>query len=62
MEEIAYAEIWTILEQLEEQDRNKIPEELLNIIDTNRNKEYNAEINLDIPLQEQKISEKAVEI
>lgn len=62
MEGIAYAEIWTILEQLEEKDRNKIPEKILKTIDTNRNKEYKADINLDIPLQEQKLSEKTVDI
>lgn len=62
MEGIAYAEIWTILEQLEEKDRNKIPEEILKTIDTNRNKEYNADINLHIPLQEQRLSEMAIEM
>lgn len=62
MEGIVYAEIWTILEQLEEKDRNKIPEEILKKIDTNRNKEYKAEINLDIPLQEQRLSEQTVEM
>ena len=62
MEGTAYAEIWTILQQLEENDRNKIPREILEKIDANRNKDYNADINLEIPLQEQKLSEKAVEM
>ena len=62
MDKIACAEIWKILEQLTENDKNKIPKEILEIIESSRDKEYRANINLNIPLQQQQMSEKAVEI
>ncbi len=62
MDGVACEEIWEIIEQLGEEDRNKIPKEIIETIDRNRDKYYNANIDLDIPLEEQKISEKAVDL
>ena len=61
-ENVAYSEIWSILEQLEENDKKKIPEEVIEIIDSRRDKEYNAQVNMDIPLSEQNLNKHTVDM
>ena len=36
----AYTEVYTILQDLDEEEYNKIPPEVIETLDTNRNKEY----------------------
>ena len=49
----AFAEVYVILEYLDEEDYEKIPEELLNVIEKNRNKEYKYEMNDEFDLEKQ---------
>ena len=49
----AFAEVYVILEYLDEEDYEKIPEELLKVIDKNRNKEYKYEMNDEFDLSKQ---------
>jgi hypothetical protein len=49
----AFAEVYVILEYLDEEDYEKIPEELLKVIDKNRNKEYKYEMNDEFDLEKQ---------
>lgn len=60
MKKTTYSEIWDILQQIEE--REKIPKEILENIDNRRDKKYKSNINLDIPLENQNISEEATNI
>lgn len=49
----AYAEVYTILEYLDEKDKNKIPQKVLDAIEQSRNPEYIFDLEDDIELQEQ---------
>ena len=49
----AFAEVYVILEYLDEEDYEKIPEDLLKVIDKNRNKDYKYEMNDDFDLEKQ---------
>lgn len=49
----AFAEVYVILEYLDEEDYEKIPEDLLKVIEKNRNKEYKYELNEDFDLEKQ---------
>ena len=49
----AFAEVYVILEYLDEEDYEKIPENLLKVIDKNRNKEYKYEMNDEFDLEKQ---------
>ena len=49
----AYAEVYTILEYLDEEEKNKIPQNVLNAIEQSRNKDYIFDLEDDIELQEQ---------
>lgn len=49
----ALAEVYVILEYLDEEDYEKIPEELLKVIEKNRNKDYKYEMNYDFDLEKQ---------
>ena len=53
----AFAELLEILSFMEEDDVNKIPQKLMNIFKTNADKEYKNHIDINIPLEEQNISE-----
>lgn len=59
MNEIAYSEIWDILNQIDEDNRKKIPKKIINNIDNKRDKNFKSNITLTRPLINQKISEKA---
>lgn len=49
----AFAEVYVILEYLDEEDYEKIPENLLKVIEKNRNKEYKYEMNDEFDLEKQ---------
>lgn len=53
----AFAELLEILSYMEEDDVNKLPQKLMDIFKENADKEYQNHINIDIPLEEQNISE-----
>ena len=49
----AYAEVYTILQELNEEEYNKIPPEVVKAIKLNRNEEYEYELDGDLELKEQ---------
>lgn len=49
----AYAEAYTILSYLDEEEFNKIPKEIIEVIETKRNMEYSYEINEELDLTNQ---------
>lgn len=49
----AYAEVYTILQELNEEEYNKIPPEVVKAIKLNRNEEYEYELDDDLELKEQ---------
>ena len=51
--ENAYTEVYTILQDLNEEEYNKIPPEVIEAIDTNRNKEYYYKLDDNLELKEQ---------
>ena len=48
-----YAEVYTILGYLNEEERNKIPQKVLEAIEQSRNKEYIFDLDDDIELKDQ---------
>ncbi len=51
----AYTEVYTILEDLDEEEYNKIPPEIIETIRVNRNVEYNYELNENLELKEHQL-------
>ena len=51
----AYTEVYEILEQLDEEEYNKIPSEVIKAIEENRNTEYEFELDEDIELKDQEL-------
>ena len=49
----AYTEVYTILEDLNEEEYNKIPPEIIETIKANRNEQYNYELDDEVELKEQ---------
>ena len=49
----AHAEVYTILEYLDEKERKKIPQKVLDAIEQSRNTEYIFDLEDDIDLREQ---------
>lgn len=49
----AYAEVYTILQELNEEEYNKIPPEVVKAIKLNRNEEYEYELDDELELKEQ---------
>lgn len=49
----AFTEVYEILNCLDEEEVNKIPEEVRNVIEKNRNLDYNYEVNYDENLSNQ---------
>ena len=49
----AYTEVYTILENMDEEDFNKIPPEVIQAIEENRNLEYEFELDDELELKEQ---------
>ena len=54
----AYTEVYTILQELNEEEYNKIPPEVVEAIKVNRNEEYEYELDDELELKE--IKEKNV--
>ena len=51
----AYTEVYTILQDLDEEEYNKIPPEVIKAIEENRNLEYNFELEDGLDLKEQSL-------
>ena len=51
--ENAYTEVYTILQELNEEEYKKIPPEVVEAIKENRNKEYEYELDDELELKEQ---------
>ena len=49
----AYTEVYTILQELNEEEYNKIPPEVIKTIEANRNEEYEYELDDELELKEQ---------
>ena len=49
----AYTEVYTILQELDEEEYNKIPPEVIETLDTNRNKEYEYFLDDELELKDQ---------
>ena len=49
----AYTEVYTILQELNEEEYNKIPPEVLKTIEANRNREYEYELDDELELKKQ---------
>ena len=49
----AYTEVYTILQELNEEEFNKIPAEIIETIEANRNEEYEYELDDELELKEQ---------
>ena len=49
----AYAEVYTILQELNEEEYNKIPPEVIKTIEANRNEEYEYELDEELELKDQ---------
>ena len=48
-----YAEVYTILQELNEEEYNKIPPEVIKTIEANRNEEYEYELDDELDLKDQ---------
>lgn len=59
---LAYSEVYEILNLIGKEYKNKIPTELLRMIDEERDKEYKPNINTKRPLKEQNIHQKTYDI
>ena len=59
---IAYTEVDEVINLMDEQLKDKIPNKLRKLINENKLSDYNVIINPNIPLKEQKISRKALAI
>lgn len=53
---VAYSEVFEIINQLEDDLVNKIPQKLIEFLDEERDKNYSSKIDINIPLNEQKIN------
>ena len=49
----AYAEVYTILQELNEEEYNKIPPEVIEKIEANRNEDYEYELDDELELKDQ---------
>lgn len=49
----AYAEVYAILQELNEEEYNKIPPEVIKTIEANRNEEYEYELDDELELKDQ---------
>lgn len=59
---LAYSEVYEIINLIGEEYKNKIPTELLQMIDEERDKEYTPSINTKRPLNEQNIHQRTYDI
>ena len=59
---MAYSEIYEILNLMEDEDKEKVPQELRDFFEEERMKEYKPKIRTDIPLTEQNLRRETVVI
>lgn len=57
---VAYSEVFEIINQLEDDLVNKIPQKLIEFLDEERDKNYSSKIDINIPLNEQKINRNTI--
>ena len=55
-----YSEVYAFLNIVSEEDRNKIPKKLKEMIEEEREKEYTPSYTFEIPIEEQEISDEAI--
>lgn len=55
-----YSEVYAFLNIVSEEDRNKIPKKLKEMIEEEREKEYTPAYTFEIPIEEQEISDEAI--
>ncbi len=55
-----YSEVYAFLNIVSEEDRNKIPKKLKEMIEEEREKEYTPSYTFEIPIGEQEISDEAI--
>ena len=58
----AYVEVLSIIDLLEENQKNKIPKKIKDFFEDNKNKNYQANIVPDIPLEEQDLLQETIDI
>ena len=58
----AAVEVLGIIETLEEEEKNKIPEEIINFLEENKSKEYNPDIDYYADVEDLKLKEKTKQI
>ena len=58
----AYREVLVILDNMEDEYKNKVPQELINFFKRNEAKEYVFKLDNSIPLTEQRIKEKTLSL
>lgn len=58
----AYVEVLSIIDLLEENQKNKIPKNLKDFFEDNKNQNYQANIVPDIPLEEQDLLQETIDI
>ena len=58
----AYSEVLVILDNMEDEYKNKVPQELINFFKRNEAKEYVFKLDNSIPLTEQRIKEKTLSL
>ena len=51
----AYSEVYTILQELNEEEYNKIPSEVIETIEANRDEDYEYELDDELELKEQQM-------
>lgn len=57
---MAYSEIYEILNLMEDEDKERVPQEVRNFFEEQRMKEYKPKIRTDIPLTEQNLKRETV--
>ena len=57
---MAYSEIYEILNLMEDEDKERVPQEVRNFFEEQRMKEYKPKIRTDIPLTEQNLRRETV--
>lgn len=57
---LAYSEVCTILNMLEDEYKERVPKNVINFFEEERDKEYNPIINVNIPLEKQNLRRKTI--
>lgn len=57
---LAYSEVCTILNMLEDEYRERVPKNIIDFFEEERDKEYNPIIDVNIPLEKQNLKRKTI--